>query len=121
MISVLAWRFDHVGDCNRYGNCVDHPFFEKPTIEELVRYPERLPNGAAALVYVPHDALSRDGRADDEAQSAFHSLREHAVPLRAAVGEALHRFQRGHVDEAIRILEGALTEFDRVWNFPAAH
>ncbi len=32
-VKVLAWRFDHVGDCNRYGNCVDHPFYERPTIK----------------------------------------------------------------------------------------
>lgn len=118
MINVPAWRFDHVGDCNRYGNCVDHPYFEQPTLAELVEYPARLPNGATALLLVPLDALSRDGSIDGEAQSAFQQIRRHAVPLRAAVGEALHRAQRGRPNEVERILHEAVNQFDRVWNFP---
>jgi hypothetical protein len=31
-VKALAWRYDHVGDCNRYGNCVDHPYYERPTM-----------------------------------------------------------------------------------------
>ena len=115
-VQVLAWRYDHVGDCNRYGNCVDHPFFERPALDELVAYPNELPNGAALLQYVPSDAISADGNASENS-SAFEDMRRHAAVLRAAAGDALHQVQRGRVEESVQILENAITDFDRLWNF----
>jgi hypothetical protein len=116
-VKVLAWRFDHVGDCNRYGNCVVHPYFERPTIAELVDYPARLPNESAGLQYVPSDVVTEGGRPEPESQPGLDVLRERANILRAAVGEALHRIQRGHGHEAELILDRAITDFDRVWSF----
>ncbi|GEM_PF-1043995 len=116
-VNVLAWRYDHVGDCNRYGNCVVHPYFERPALDELVRYPGQLPNGSAGLFYVPSEAVTVNGRPESEAGAAFDTMRQNASVLRAAVGEALHRIQRGHAHEVEQILESAATDFDRTWNF----
>lgn len=114
---VLAWRYDHVGDCNRYGNCVVHPFFERPTLDELSRYPDRLPNGSIGLQYVPSDVITVNGLPETESESGFEELRHRASILRAAAGEALHRIQRGHADEVVRILDSAISDFDRGWSF----
>lgn len=116
-VKVLAWRFDHVGDCNRYGNCVVHPYFERPEIEELAEYPRRLPNGSTGLQYVPSDAITVNGQPEPESRSAFEEVRQRASILRAAAGEALHRIQRGHGHEVAQILDSAISDFDRAWNF----
>ncbi len=116
-MKVLAWRFDHSGDCNRYGNCVDHPYFELPKREELVNYPATLPVGAFGLEYVPLDAVTDSGELVQESQQAFNQLREHAEALRASVGEALHSIQRERHHEVIEILSAATENFDRTWNF----
>ena len=119
-MKVLAWRFDHVGDCNRYGNCTDHPYFELPRREELVPYPETLPGGSVGLEYVPLDALSNAEGATSESTGAFEHLRRHSETLRASIGEALHSIQRGRIQEVESILENASLDFDRVWNFRTA-
>jgi hypothetical protein len=119
-VRVLAWRYDHVGDCNRYGNCVVHPFFERPTLEELAIYPDRLPNGSTGLQYVPSDAVTLKGIPEDESGTAFEELRRRASILRAAAGEALHRAQRGHAHEVEQVLGSAISEYDRAWNFAAS-
>ncbi len=119
-VKILAWRFDHVGDCNRYGNCVDHPYFELPNREELIDYPQTLPSGCTGLEYVPADSVtSADGLTEDSLQ-AFAQLRNRSEGLRAAVGEALHSIQRNRMHEVSDILDAAVTDFDRVWNFEAA-
>ncbi len=119
-MKVLAWRFDHVGDCNRYGNCVDHPYFELPEREELVDYPETLPAGCVGLQYVSLETVSGEGEAETESQQAFRQLRERSEVLRASVGEALHSIQRNRLHEVEKILDDAVTDFDRVWNFSSA-
>ncbi len=119
-MKVLAWRFDHVGDCNRYGNCTDHPYFELPRREELVSYPETLPGGSIGLEYVPLDALSDAEGISGESSRAFEQLRRHSETLRASIGEALHSIQRGRVHEVEGILENASVDFDRVWSFRTA-
>lgn len=116
-MKVLAWRFDHTGDCNRYGNCVDHPYFELPKREELVDYPSTLPNGSFGLEYVPVDAVTDSTEIAKESQQAFAELRRHAESLRASVGEALHSIQRDRLSEVVAILDAAIQDFDRVWNF----
>jgi hypothetical protein len=116
-MQVLAWRFDHVGDCNRYGNCVDHPYFELPTREEVAAYPGVLPSGSTGLQNVPIEALGQTGDLENEAQKTFNELRERASILRAAIGEALHKIQRGRADEVVGILENAAADFDRIWLF----
>ena len=116
-MKVLAWRFDHVGDCNRYGNCVDHPYFELPTREELVGYPATLPGGVTGLEYVPVEAVTDSGETADDSQAAFNQLRQKAESLRASVGEALHSIQRDRVHEVVPILDAAIEDFDRAWNF----
>jgi hypothetical protein len=118
-MKVLAWRFDHVGDCNRYGNCVDHPYFELPAREELVEYPATLPSGVTGLEYVPLDAVTDSGALAGESQQAFDELRRKAETLRASVGEALHSIQRDRVHEVVPILDAAVEDFDRAWNFTA--
>jgi hypothetical protein len=119
-MQLLAWRFDHTGDCNRYGNCVDHPYFELPTREEMVRYPADIPPGSAGLQYVPLEAVTTNGAVELESQAAFAELRQRAEILRAAVGEALHRVQRGHPGEVVTILGNAIVDFDKVWEFGTA-
>jgi len=116
-MQVLAWRFDHVGDCNRYGNCVDHPYFELPSREEMAAYPRILPSGAASLQPVPINALGTTDEIESESQRAFNDLRERASILRAAIGEALHKIQRGHPEQVVSILENAAADFDRAWSF----
>ncbi len=116
-MKVLAWRFDHIGDCNRYGNCVDHPYFEPPRREELTDYPGSVPSGATSLEYVPVDAMSEPAEADRDSKLAFDQLRDAAGVLRASVGEALHSIQRERIHEVEKILDAAMTDFDRVWSF----
>jgi len=110
---VLAWRFNHIGDCNRYGNCVDHPYFERPTLKELEAYPDRLPNGAGALVYVASDAVTLDGEPEDRSDTAYQELRARSDDLRAAVGEAIHQFHRNHSERVETILDSAASSYDR--------
>ncbi len=110
---VLAWSFDHIGDCNRYGNCVEHPYFERPTIEELELYPRRMPNGAVSLRYVPADVVTLDGAPEDPPESGYHALRHRANDLRAAVGEAVHQLHRDRPDRVPAILDSAISTYDR--------
>lgn len=112
-VRVLAWRYDHVGDCNRYGNCVDHPFYERPTLDELKLFPERLPGGAAALQSVPSDVVTFNGVPEAPVVSGYETLRRRADVLRAALGEAIHRIQRGHAEDVEGILESAVSAYDR--------
>ncbi len=116
-MKVLAWRFDHTGDCNRYGNCTDHPYFELPKREELVDYPAKVPSGSYALEYVPLEAVTESGEPVDDPQGAFTQLRQKAELLRASVGEALHSIQRNRMNEVVEILDTAVADFDRVWSF----
>lgn len=116
-MKVLAWRFDHTGDCNRYGNCVDHPYFELPRREELVDYPGALPAGATVLEYVPIDTITDSGALLEDSQQAFNQLRQKAETLRASVGEALHSIQRNRMHEVVPILDAAIEDFDRAWIF----
>ncbi len=118
-VKVLAWRYDHVADCNRYGNCVDHPFFERPSLQELAEYPGRLPNGSTGLQYVPSDVVTAKGVPEPETESGFEEMRRKVSVLRAAAADALHRMQRGHAHEVEQILGSAITDFDRVWQFRA--
>jgi hypothetical protein len=112
-VRVLAWRYDHVGDCNRYGNCVDHPYYERPTLDELALFPGRLPDGAAALQSVPSDVVTLNGQPENPTTSGYESLRTRADYLRAALGEAIHRIQRGHPEDVEEILESAGSAYDR--------
>ena len=112
-VQVLAWRFDHIGDCNRYGNCVEHPYFERPTIAELEHFPQRMPNGAVSLLYVPSDVVTANGAPADESESGYHILRQRTDDLRAAVGDAVHQLHRGHPERVPAILDSAISTFDR--------
>jgi len=112
-VKVLAWRYDHIGDCNRYGNCVDHPYYERPTLDELARFPDRLPDAASALQSVPSDVVTLNGEPEGEASSGYETLRTRADYLRAALGEAIHRIQRGHPEDVEEILESAGSAYDR--------
>ena len=112
-VRVLAWRYDHVGDCHRYGNCVDHPYYERPTLDELKLFPDRLPDGAAALQSVPSDVVTLNGVPEESSASGYETLRRRADVLRAALGEAIHRIQRGHPQEVEEILESAGSAYDR--------
>lgn len=112
-VSVLAWRYDHANDCNRYGNCTSHPFYERPTLTELEAFPGRLPDGAIALVSVPSDVVTANGLPEEASGSGYHELRGRADGLRAAVGEALHRINRGHMEEGLQILDTAASAYDR--------
>jgi len=112
-VKVLAWRYDHVGDCNRYGNCVDHPYYERPTLDELAQFPDRLPDSATALQSVPSDVVTLNGQPGNPTTSGYGSLRARADYLRAALGEAIHRIQRGHPEDVEEILESAGSAYDR--------
>jgi hypothetical protein len=112
-VRVLAWRYDHVGDCNRYGNCVDHPYYERPTLDELGQFPGRLPDGVAALQSVPSDVVPLNGQPEDATTSGYESLRTRSDYLRAALGGAIHRIQRGHSEDVEEILESAGSAYDR--------
>ncbi|MDA0233022.1 MAG: hypothetical protein O3C69_06020 [Chloroflexi bacterium] len=57
---VLAWRLDHAGDCNRYENCVEHPYSELPGREGPVDYPGKLPDAIFGLESLPVDAAVED-------------------------------------------------------------
>ncbi len=112
-VQVLALSFDHVGDCNRYGNCVEHPYFERPTVKELELYSQRMPEQANSLRYVPHDVIARDENSKSSPESGYHSLRTKSNDLRAAVGEAVHQPHRGHSERVPEILDSAISTFDR--------
>ena len=112
-IELLAWCFDQVRDCNRYGNCVEHPYFERPTIAELEVYPQRMPNGAASLRRVPFDVVTIDGAPENGSESGYNILRERSDVLRAAVGEAVHQLHRNHPERVPDILDTAISNFDR--------
>ncbi len=112
-VKVLVWRFDHIGDCNRYGNCVEHPYYERPTMTELESYPDRLPNGANSLQHVPADMVTSDGTYEPEQGSGYDLLRARSNVLRAAVGEAIHQIHREHPERVLGILDSAISSFDR--------
>ncbi len=112
-VKVLAWRYDHVGDCNRYGNCIDHPYYERPTLDELAQFPDRLPDSATALQSVPSDVVTLNGQPENPTTSGYESLRTRADYLRAALDEAIHRIQRGHPEDVEEILESAGSAYDR--------
>jgi hypothetical protein len=85
----------------------------------MVRYPAIIPAGSAGLQYVPLEAVTANGAPETDSQAAFSELRRRAAILRAAVGEALHRVQRGHPAEVVTILGNAVTDFDKTWDFSA--
>jgi hypothetical protein len=111
--TVLAWWFNHIGDCNRYGNCVDHPYFERPTLAELEVYPDKMPNGTGSLNYVPLDAVTSDGKTESDTGTAYQELRDRSDDLRAAVGDAIHQYHRSHPERVEAILDSAASAFDR--------
>ena len=110
---VLVWRFDHIGDCNRYGNCVDHPYYERPTMAELESYPDRLPNGANSLLHVGDDMVTSDGTYEQDQESGYELLRERSNVLWAAVGEAIHQLHHEHPERVLEIVDSAISGFDR--------
>jgi hypothetical protein len=92
---------------------VDHPYFERPTLVELEAYPDKMPNGAGSLNYVPLDAVTADGEAESESGTAYQELRGRSDDLRAAIGEAIHEFHRSHPERVEAILDSAASAFDR--------
>ncbi|MDA1258977.1 MAG: hypothetical protein O3C10_14235 [Chloroflexi bacterium] len=94
----------------------NHPYYERPTFDDLKQFPDRLPDGAAALQSVPSDVVTLNGAPEEPTASGYDTLRARADNLRAALGEAIHRIQRGHPEDVEEILESAGSAYDRWWS-----
>lgn len=80
---------------------------------ELEVYPDKMPNVAGSLNYVPLDAVTFDGRSESESGTAYQELRDRSDDLQAAVGEAIHQYHRTHPERVEAILDSAAAAFDR--------
>ena len=66
-----------------------------------------------ALQSVPSYVVTLNGEPEESTISGYESLRTRADHLRAALGEAIHRIQRGHTEDVEEILESAGSAYDR--------
>ena len=59
------------------------------------------------------EVVTLNGVPEQASASGYETLRRRADILRAALGEAIHRIQRGHPEEVEGILESAVSAYDR--------